>query len=250
MKKFLSLALAACMCALLAVPALAADPDSAENEAVVTADEIPVYPDSDPVVQWAVDNGLLPVGVDPLGSATRRMVAAACYKISGEPAVHVDCEYSDVDVSDNDYAAICFVTENKIMNGYGNGAFGPDDIITREQCCAVMFRFATRCAPDVEISQSIPFDTGYTDFDEVAEWAKMDVAWAVESGIVQKGGGELAFSPKAAVPNTMLASTIRSYLFFIGAVDGIIEKGPVIEVPEHPEVKVDEDLLKEIMPMF
>lgn len=239
--------LAAVLALGVALPAFAAEIEP-DGDAVPIADEIavPLAPEQDPVTSWAIDNGFLPETCDSSAYATRRMVAVVCYKLAGEPAVRVDCEYADVDAADEAYSAICFVAENGIMRGYGNGMFGPDDAITRGQGAAVAFRYAMYDRGEIGLSVTFPIDTGYKDFDAISDWAKIDVAWAVETGLIPHGDGESEFYADLPVANTYMASAIRAYLFFIGAGDSTLEKGPAIE---HPEVKVDEDLLKEIMPM-
>ncbi|MGI5892758.1 MAG: S-layer homology domain-containing protein [Bacillota bacterium] len=35
-----------------------------------------------------------------------------------------------------------WAAKNDIITGYGNGLFGPDDSVTREQMAAMLYRFA------------------------------------------------------------------------------------------------------------
>lgn len=239
--------LAAVLALGVALPAFAAEAES-DGDVVPIWDEIgtPIAIERDPVTQWAVDNGFLPDTCDSSAHATRRMIAVVCYKLAGEPAVRVDCEYDDVDPDDEAYSAICFVVEQGIMRGYGNGKFGPDDLITRGQGAAVAFRYAMYDRGEIGLSVTFPIATGYKDFEHIPDWAKIDVAWGVESGLIPHGDGESSFYADRPVANTYVASAIRAYLFFCGTADSSLEKIPA---GEHPEVKVDEDLLKEIMPM-
>ena len=48
-----------------------------------------------------------------------------------------DCDYDDYYGKYVDWAA-----EESIIGGYGNGKFGPDDQVTREQMAAILYRFA------------------------------------------------------------------------------------------------------------
>jgi len=64
-----------------------------------------------------------------------------------------------------------------VVDGYGNGLFGPEDDITREQLAVMLWCYAgTPAATDKELH--------FTDADEVSGWALEAMRWAVENGII------------------------------------------------------------------
>ena len=71
---------------------------------------------------------------------------------------------------------ITAATDNKIILGYGNNLFGPDDLITREQM-AVMIAKAMKLNPEES-------ETLFIDNDEISEWAKKYVAAAAKAKLV------------------------------------------------------------------
>ncbi len=68
------------------------------------------------------------------------------------------------------------------MFGYGNGRFGPDDAVTREQMAAILYRYAGYKGYDVTKLSDL---AGYADAGAVSGWALPAVKWAVGEGVVE-----------------------------------------------------------------
>lgn len=77
--------------------------------------------------------------------------------------------------------------ENGIITGYGDGKFGPDDLITREQMAIMIVRSAK--LTDTEDN------TPFTDGQNISKWAVNAVAAAVKNEII-KGYTDNTFKPK------------------------------------------------------
>jgi hypothetical protein len=77
--------------------------------------------------------------------------------------------------------------ENGVVKGYDTGAFGPDDLITREQM-AVMVVQAAKLSEAAEV---LPYD----DSDHISPWAKEAVAIASGNGIM-KGYPDNTIQPR------------------------------------------------------
>lgn len=79
-----------------------------------------------------------------------------------------------------------FTPEYGIILGYGNGKFGPDDKITREQAITMIARAMKVAGLKVELAESETFKllTSFTDINSVAEYAKTNIAFCVKAGIV------------------------------------------------------------------
>ena len=69
------------------------------------------------------------------------------------------------------------------MGGYGNGAFGTDDPITREQFAVMLYRFAQKQGYDVSVGENTNI-LSYTDAFDVAEYAIPAMQWACGAGIL------------------------------------------------------------------
>ena len=116
------------------------------------------------------DEAQAPESSDPV---TRGALAAALYEQAGKPQVAAQADYTDV-ADDSPYAqVISWVTEAGLMNGYGDGRFGPDDVLTREQLTVILWR----CAGSPML-MDYPGLAQYSDANEISRFAQPAMAWA------------------------------------------------------------------------
>lgn len=100
-------------------------------------------------VQWATANGITAgIGSGLFGSnstCTRGQMAALLYRYVGSPAIDGELPFADVS-ADSYYAkAVIWAAENGITNGVSETTFAPDNICTRAQIVAFLYRaFANR----------------------------------------------------------------------------------------------------------
>lgn len=113
-------------------------------------------------------------------------------------------------LSDMWYAdAVAWASANGIAGGYGNGLFGPDDPITREQLAAMLYRFAQSQGGGL-IGDEI-FRLDYTDAEGISEYAREAVAWCVMNGILS-GYGDGTLRPKGQATRAEAAVMLASFL--------------------------------------
>ena len=99
-----------------------------------------------------------------------------------------------------------------IIEGYGDGTFRPNEYITREQA-AVILRRMVKCVGYSYAEDE--FMNGYTDYDEISEWARDGVNVMTNLGIMN-GVGESKFDPKGTYTREQSAATmVRLYEMFI-----------------------------------
>ena len=107
---------------------------------------------------------------------TRGMLVTMLYRLSGDE-VSGENDFSDVS-DDAWYAeAVVWALEKGITSGYGDGTFGADDEVTREQLAVFLMRYA---GIDNEETDTEKFE----DDDMISDWAKSSVLWAKANGIV------------------------------------------------------------------
>ena len=80
-----------------------------------------------------------------------------------------------------------------IVGGYGNGMFGPDDPILREQLMTMFFRAMAWLEP--QVSSNIYPSVAYDDFDKVNDYAANSVKAMIYYGIVN-GVSETEIAPQ------------------------------------------------------
>lgn len=130
----------------------------------------------------------------PYLDTTRCMIVTTLQRMEKGKAVN-EAMFSDVK-ADSYYAnAVAWANENKIVEGYGNGKFGPLDTITREQLAAILYRYASWKGYDV--SKTTALDS-FNDGSSTSGYAKKAMGWAVANELVSgTGNGILGSRDKA-----------------------------------------------------
>ena len=77
---------------------------------------------------------------------------------------------------------------------YGDGKFGTNDAVTREQLVTIMFRYAKYKGYDVSVGEDTNI-LSYDDASDVAEWAIPAMQWACGAGVMN-GTSESTLSPQ------------------------------------------------------
>lgn len=162
-------------------------------------------------VDYAIKNGLMEgVGSNlfaPDATTTRAMVVTILYRLDGEPAVTKDIPFADVPAGQWYSNAINWAAANGIVDGYGNGKFGPDDTITREQMAAILYRYASYKGYSVSDLANL---TGYTDAASVSEWASTAMRWAVAEGLIE-GTSATTLSPSGDSTRAQVATILMRF---------------------------------------
>ena len=109
-------------------------------------------------VKYVYDNGLMQgVGnnkFDPNGMTTRAMIVTILWRLENEPAVNYAMNFEDVVANTWYTEAVRWAASEKIVEGYGNGKFGTDDAITREQMVTILYRYAQYKGYDVSVGEN------------------------------------------------------------------------------------------------
>ncbi len=144
---------------------------------------------------------------NPEGILTRAEYATILYRVHGEP----DVTYTDVfqDVPDGTWYsdAVIWAYENEIIKGYGDGTFGTDDKITREQLAVMMHRYAEFMEYDT--SETADIDD-YPDADRTGDYAVDAMMWAVGSGMI-KGTADNRLNPLGNASRAEAATIIMRF---------------------------------------
>lgn|GEM_PF-2904037 len=108
---------------------------------------------------------------------------------------------------------IATASSNGIVNGYGNGSFGPDDLITREQMAVMIVRAAKL--------DSVATGTVFTDDDKISSWAVSSVNTASSNEIIS-GYPDNSFRPQGSTTRAEAAVVINQ------SIDIKVEAGAAI----------------------
>ncbi len=161
--------------------------------------------------------------------ASRGEIAALLYDMEEAPGASGG---SFSDVSGDLTSAVAWASANGIMKGYGGGKFGPDDLVTREQMAAILYRYAVLKELDAGGRADL---SGYMDAGELSGYAAEAMQWslAVE---VMKGVTDTMLAPKGTV-STAEAKTMLIAL--VGEPES--GNGPMTDGPMGPGGPVPED---------
>ena len=126
---------------------------------------------------------------EPFLTTTRSMMVTILWRLEGEPLVDDTAAFEDVEPDTWYTQAVDWGASEAVVTGYSDEAFGPDDIVTREQLATILYRYAKNKGCDVSAKGDL---TAFTDGGETSSWAAEAMEWAVGSGLLTgKGGGVL-----------------------------------------------------------
>ena len=145
-------------------------------------------------VRYAHVNGLMEGTSDttftPNGTTTRAMVVTILWRQAGEPVVNYAMDFADVAEGTWYAEAVRWAASEGIADGYGDGGFGTNDPITREQFAVMLWRFARQQGYDVSVGEDTNI-LSYTDALEISEYAIPAMQWACGAGILEGNAGHL-----------------------------------------------------------
>ncbi len=118
---------------------------------------------------------------EPDNPMSRGMVATVLYRIAGAPNVTYQSVFRDVPGTAYYAQAVTWAYQNKIISGYGNGTFGPDDNVTREEMAVMLCNYARFLGLPVNSSQGLE---KFSDYKNTTAYAVPSMKWVVERGIL------------------------------------------------------------------
>jgi len=163
-------------------------------------------------VEYAVEKGLFfgtsQSTFSPNDTMTRAMLVTVLWRIAGSPQTTGSGKFSDVENGLWYSDAVAWANENGIVSGYDNGAFGPDDSITREQMAAILHRYQNSSGkvPPEEYNAA-----AFGDSHIISGYAGNAVSVLSKQGIVMGKPGNL-FDPKGTATRAEVAAVLHRYL--------------------------------------
>lgn len=159
-------------------------------------------------IDYAVENGLLegtsPTTMEPNATLIRAQLAQILYNIEDKPAVTGEIVFEDVPASEWFYSPVLWANQNEIINGTSATTFEPLEAITRQDLALMLYRYAGEPAVTGDLD-------GFTDGDQVGDWAEEAMAWAVAEGIVQ-GDTPTTLNPTGTATRAEAAAMLQRFL--------------------------------------
>ncbi len=165
-------------------------------------------------VDYAVVNGLMkgtsPTTFEPGTATTRAMIVTILWRLEGEPVVNAVNPFEDVENGAWYTDAIVWAAENGIVEGYGNGNFGPNDDITREQLVTMLWRYAKYKGYDVSVGENTNI-LSYDDALDISKWAMPAMQWACGADIIN-GRTQSTIAPQGLANRAETAAIFMRFL--------------------------------------
>ena len=171
-------------------------------------------------VEYVRDNGLMSgttaTTFEPGGTTTRAMLAQILYREAGSPAVSGNDTFTDTQEGAWYADAVLWATQAGVISGYGDGRFGPNDPVSREQIAVILWRYAGSPAAQGE---------DFADEASISTWAADAVDWARSAGLMTGQEGN-RFAPQASATRAETAVILRAFR--------------TMNTPETPETPAEE----------
>ena len=144
----------------------------------------------------------------PNVTTSRAMIVSILHRLEGEPAASGKASFDDV-VAGSWYAdAVAWAEEHNIVEGYGNGKFGPNDLITREQFAAILYRYANFKGYNTSKSADL---SGYADASAISDWALAAMKWANAEKLIT-GRTATTLVPKGEATRAEAAAILKRFI--------------------------------------
>ena len=143
----------------------------------------------------------------PATDMSRGMLVTVLYRLSYEPKAAV-AHFADVANNAWFADAIAWAEANNVVNGYGDGTFGPDDSITREQMATLFYRYAKSKGLTGTVSGNL---NAFADAGEVDSYAREAMQWCVSTGLI-KGMDDTHLAPLKEANRAEVATILMRYI--------------------------------------
>ncbi|MGR6835961.1 S-layer homology domain-containing protein [Syntrophomonas erecta] len=141
---------------------------------------------------------------EPATPMSRAMLVTVLWRLEGLNDESVDQVFSDVLPGAYYSKAVSWANSQEIVQGYGDGTFGPLDNITREQMALIFYKYAQFKGYDTSAATELD---SFHDGSKVSPWALDTVKWAV-AGQILSGKGDGILDPSGNASRAEAASIL------------------------------------------
>lgn len=167
-------------------------------------------------VKYVYDQGMMKGTGDgsfaPATPTSRAMLVTILYRLAGSPAALAP---TFPDVAAGQYYAypVGWAAGQSIVNGYEDGSFRPDGLLTREQLAAILHRYSRAMGYSVAQRGDL---TGFTDAAAISPYAAEPMSWAVGAGLLT-GMGDGTIAPGGYATRAQVATILARFCKSVAA---------------------------------
>lgn len=140
---------------------------------------------------------------------SRAMVVSILWHMEGCPVVNYDMKFKDVKEGNWYLEAIRWASAEKVVNGYDENYFGPDDLVTREQMVLILWNYSKHKGYDVTVKDESAI--AGVDFGDISNWMMPAMKWACSKDIIS-GMEDGSLNPKGYATRTQTAVILNNFL--------------------------------------
>lgn len=151
-------------------------------------------------------NGITGESFAPGASTSRAMIVTVLYRLAGSPPAQLP---AFPDVATGQYYAypVGWAAQQSIVNGYEDGRFLPDSLLTREQFATILYRYARAMGYNTAARGDL---TVFTDLASISTYAGDAMAWAVGAGLLS-GMGDGTVNPQGTATRAQMAAILTRF---------------------------------------
>nr|WP_302657299.1 S-layer homology domain-containing protein [uncultured Agathobaculum sp.] len=162
----------------------------------------------DYVLTHKIMNGVSSRAFAPNANLTRGMLVQILYNLEGKPK-GTAANFPDVQADAWYAAAVGWAAANKVVTGYADGTFRPNDAVTREQAAAILYRYAQSKGIDVSVGENTNI-LSYVDVRQASEYAIPALQWAVGAGVLN-GKNDSRLAPTGTATRAEIAAIMQRW---------------------------------------
>lgn len=148
----------------------------------------------------------------PNNKLSRGNLVTILWRMEGSPIVNATNKFTDIKASDYYYEAVKWAASKKIVNGYSETKFAPNNNITREQLAVMLNNYAKYKNKNVNKTVDL---SKFEDSKRVSSYAIPAVQWAIASKIISGKQEGKKIDPQGSASRAEAAAMIQNYCNYI-----------------------------------
>ena len=187
------------------LPALGTACDASEKFADVGGEQW-YNPYADFVLSRKLFGGTGETTFEPDTPMTRAMLVTVLWRCEGKPETGVNY-FTDVPEDQWYTEAVVWAASQGVVNGVTETEFAPDEVVTREQMAAILYRYAKTAGLDVTAKADL---SSFPDAEKVSDFAQTPVAWAAAEKLLRGSEGKLL--PQGSATRAQVAAVLTRFV--------------------------------------
>lgn len=151
--------------------------------------------------------GITPTTFEPNTSVTRGMFVTVLGRLHGAKGSKATTKFTDVKKSAYYSGYVAWASKNGIVSGISDTSFAPEASVTREQICAMLYRYCDYADISLKkINKAVTF----ADAKLISKYAKTAVT-ACQRGALVNGKGAGKFDPQGKATRAEVATILMNF---------------------------------------